>query len=110
MRPKTIRVVHKLPQFPAEISIVPNTLESLQKFVGGSICGIYLDDVANVGDIGGYCDDEGLLKGLPLNFYLRGEPIVGPVVFSNVDHEGEEIGLTELQAELLCRFLEAVTL
>lgn len=89
-----IRVVHKRPGFPAEAVTIPNTLDALNGLLdGGSLCGIRLD-----AEIHGYVDDEGLLKELPPNFWLRGEVIVGPAIFSRADHEGEEIGLTEEEA------------
>ena len=98
----TIRVVHKRPGLLAEVVEIPNTLEGLQKLLdGGCLCGIRLSD-----EVTGYVDDEGLLKDLPLNFILNGEPIVGPAVFSRVDGEGEEIGFTtEDEASRVCRRL-----
>jgi len=65
---------------------------------GGYLCVIRLSD-----GVHGYVDDEGLLKELPLNFLLRGEPIVGPAIFSKADAEGDEIGFeTEEEASRVC--------
>jgi hypothetical protein len=44
-----------------------------------------------------YCDEEGILKGLPPNEYLAGRDIelMGPAVLSRVNEEGEECGVTD---------------
>lgn len=98
----TIRVVAKRPGLPAEVVDIPNTLEGIKSQLDDAcICGIRLNR-----EVTGYCDDEGLLKELPLNFILHGEPIVGPVVFSKVNGEGEEIGFDdEAEALDLCQKL-----
>ena len=74
------------------------TLEDFQKVVGGWIEGVHLWS-----DITMYCNEEGKLKGLPINYlatYLvkNTRPfddfIAGNVIFSKVDKDGEEISLT----------------
>jgi hypothetical protein len=97
-----IRVVHKRPALPAEVVTIENSLEALQRLLdGGYLCGIRLTPTVH-----GYVDDNGLLKELPVNFVLNGEPIVGPAVFSKIDSDGEEIGFgNESEALLFCRQL-----
>ncbi len=94
-----IRVVHKTPGQPAEVVNVDNSLESFQGLLDGG----YLEAVfyPRTG-VFAYIDEEGKLKGLPLNFYVGSEPIVGPAVFSKTDDEGEDIGLTEAEAAAVC--------
>lgn len=96
-----IIVVHKRPQFPAEVVTVPNTLEAFQGLLdGGMLTAVALGKGLHV-----YVDDEGLLKDLPLNFLLNGEPIVGPAIFSRTDGRGDDIGLKSEEALQLARTL-----
>ena len=86
---------------PAEVVTIDSTLEALRALLdGGYLCGIRLTP-----EIHGYVDDEGLLKELPLNFVLDGEPIVGPAIFSKVDASGDEIGFTDDEAIEFCKFI-----
>lgn len=89
-RVKRLRVVHKLPGLPAEVVVIDDTLEDLQKLVGG-----YIGVVRVTPDVHAYVDDEGLFKELPLNFNLNGNVIVGPAVFSKIDRAGAEIGFED---------------
>jgi hypothetical protein len=89
---------------PAEVVTIENSLEALQRLLdGGYLCGIHLTP-----KIHGYVDDEGLLKELPLNFVLDGEPIVGPAVFSKADADGEDIGFTDDEGIVFCKFINAL--
>ena len=91
---------------PAEAIEIDGTLEAFQKLLdGGSLCAVRLTP-----NIHGYVDDEGLLKELPLNFVLRGEPIVGPAVFSRVDGEGEDVGFETEDALYFCKQLNGLSL
>ncbi len=66
---KTIRVLVVAPGEKPVAREIPNTLESLQKEVGGDIEVIYpFDD-----SVGIICNEEGKLLGLPLNRALRTE-------------------------------------
>jgi len=54
-----------------------------------------------------WCDDEGLLKDLPLNFYNQGsQPIVGPVLVCQANEEGESIPLSKELAEKVASWLD----
>lgn len=86
-----------------------SSLEPLQKLVGGYITTVYHESLDEVG-ITAWANDEGLLIGQAPNLAVYGQPVVGPVVFTGHDDEGETVGLTDEQAETVGRFLKAVTL
>jgi hypothetical protein len=97
-----IRVVHKRPNLPAEVLVVEDSLDAFRTLLdGATLCMIRLS-----GGIHGYVDDSGLMDDLPLNFVLRGQPIVGPAVFSTLNGRGEDIGFEdEKEALELCQTL-----
>ena len=55
-----------------------------------------------------WCDDEGLLKRLPFNFWHPElhQAIVGPIIACAHDAEGESIPLTKKQAEAVISWLD----
>ena len=68
-------VVKKVGQMP-EVREVENELHVLQEIVGGYIeCFPIFDNVVCV------CNEEGKLKGLPINFVFDGDFIAGDVFF-----------------------------
>jgi hypothetical protein len=89
-----INVIYLLPQCePREILISsgPNkeTYNSLKTLVGGILDVIYLGD-----GLDGFINDEGLLMGLPPNVYTEtGALLVGPIVFTRTDDEGETVSV-----------------
>ena len=65
MKEEKIKVLALLPmELPKEIDL-DNTLEAMQKFVGGLIECITLSDTSS--EVTLVCNDEGKLLGLPLN-------------------------------------------
>lgn len=79
---KYIRAYVKLPnQTPYEWWI-RNELETLQQIVRG-----YIETVTIAEDMVIICNEEGRLKGLPVNCKVCGVEFVGPVVFIGVDGE-----------------------
>ncbi len=79
-----MKAIYKVPRKAAKLVKVENTLEALQKAVGGYIECVTLRD-------GGVliCDEEGLLKGNVLfNQKVEGHMIFGP--FLIVGQDGEE--------------------
>lgn len=102
-----IRVVHKRPGKLAEIVSIENTLEALQGLLdGGYLEAVHPPNFMPLGaGIHAYVDEEGKLKNLPPNFALSGDVIVGPVIFSKSDAEGEEVGLDESEAAEVCALL-----
>lgn len=87
---KTIKVVMveamKEP-YPAEVE---NTLEGLQKVVGGYIEAVYLED--NVVLV---CNEEGKLIGLSGNRSLGNDIIAGTFFVAGSNDDGEFVSLTD---------------
>lgn len=88
---KKIRVLVKEPGKEAELRDIPNTLKALQNAVGGYIETMWLEDSCVI-----ICNEEGKLQGLPPNFLLMGDLIVGTAVLAGVDGE-EFCSLTDEQ-------------
>lgn len=103
---KEIQVVTKYPGLPAEIQTIENTLESLQKAVGG--------DIEYVGGLfpyptGLYCNAVGKLDGLSPNIVLpNGDFVAGPVIVVSADEYGNEISLTDSQANRAVNLLNSL--
>ena len=71
-------------QSPVEFQI--ETFEDLQKAVGGYIEAAYRDSDGVVY----YCNEEGLLRGLPYNIKLpNGVDVVGPILAIGCTEEGD---------------------
>ena len=92
------RVVIKKPGFRPYIKEVDAGLDSMQALVEGYIeVAIRAPNFFGGGDeLVIYCNEEGLLKQLPLNFYRTtdGHPIVGTVVAVKTDSSGEDVSMT----------------
>ena len=94
MKEQRIKVLALLPmELPKEIEL-DNTLETMQKFVGGLIECITLSDTGSAVTL--VCNDEGKLLGLPLNRPLwdGADVLSGPGFLAGCDNEGN---LTSLQ-------------
>ena len=94
MKEEKIKVLALLPmELPKEIEL-DNTLEAMQKFVGGLIECITLSDTDS--EVTLVCNDEGKLLGLPLNRPLwdGADVLAGPGFLAGCDNEGN---LTSLQ-------------
>lgn len=105
----TMKAIVKKPGEDAQEITLAGTLESLQAQVEGLITVVYHEQLDEAG-ITAYANDEGLLIGQSPNLLVYGQPIVGPVVFVGHNDEGETVGLTSEQAELVYGFLAATTL
>lgn len=79
MRDKTIRVLTKMPGSMWRVQHIDNTLEALQKYVGG-----YIETVRLFKDVVVICNEEGRLMGLPENVNLLGVQLCGPVIVAGV--------------------------
>jgi hypothetical protein len=57
-----------------------------------------------------FCDDEGLLKNLPMCFWhqRQQQPIVGPILVCDHDEEGESTPLDKELAEATAHWLDGV--
>lgn len=90
-----IRAIRKRVGENLEFFELENELTALQEVVGG-----YLEVVRLPNDIVLWCNEEGLLQGLPQNLILMGDknvPIVGDVLFTSTNIRGDTTGLNELQ-------------
>lgn len=88
MKEEKIKVLALLPmELPKEIEL-NNTLETMQKFVGGLIECITLSDTGS--EVTLVCNDEGKLLGLPLNRPLwdGADVLAGPGFLAGCDNEG----------------------
>ena len=83
---------------PPKVVDIENTLEEMQKIVGGNI------EVIRVrSNILMLCDEEGKLKNKPYNFDLGNDLIVGNVLF--VNSKGEDFtSLDEIGIEAIMHF------
>ena len=86
-----MRVIIKRPdeQF-GHVTNISNRLENLQKTVEGYIEVVPVKQSPDGKDIILICNEEGKLRGLPHNFYLWDEEIVGTVIICGID--GDEFG------------------
>lgn len=72
---KLISVLLKRPgEIPRHVN-VSNSLEALQKNVEG-----YIETVTLAEDLVIICNEEGLLKEMPYNCTICGQPFVGPIL------------------------------
>jgi len=71
-----IKVYVKRPGEPARPRVIPNTLEALQKIVGG-----YIETVSVTTDLVIICNEEGRLINLPYNCEFYGVDFVGTIIF-----------------------------
>lgn len=72
-----IKVITKRPGKPARRVNISNTLESLQKYVGGYIETMTLGEYCTI-----ICDEEGRLKGKPYNCTICGVDFVGDIIIA----------------------------
>ena len=88
-----MKVIYKKPGEAPEIREVENDLKPLQELVGGYIETIPINGITMI------INEEGKLKGLPVNFLMVGngyaQAIVGPVIFCR----SEGFDFTSLQDE-----------
>lgn len=87
---KTIKVIMVEPMKEPNLTEVENTLEGLQKAIGGYIETVYLDDYVVL-----VCNEEGKLIGLPGNRSLGNDIIAGTFFVAGSNDEGEFVSLTE---------------
>lgn len=81
---KKIKVLIKRPDEPPRSVWISDTLENLQRTVGG-----YIEIVTLQRGLVVICDEEGRLKGKPHNCTIRGVEFVGEIVIAG--QEGEEL-------------------
>lgn len=91
-----MKVFRKRPDEPWEVAIIPNTLEALQKEVGGYIECVALDEETIL-----ICNEEGRIKHLPVN-QLGCGAYYGTLLMVGVD--GDEFCDITPAAEAFARF------
>ena len=83
-----MRVIIKRPDEQyGHVTNISNTLENMQRTVEGYIETVTIGESADGKPIVLVCNEEGKLKGLPHNFYLWNDEIVGTVFLCSVDGE-----------------------
>lgn len=87
---KTIKVIMVEPMKEPYPTEVENTLEGLQKAVGGYIETVCLEDCAVL-----VCNEEGKLLGLPGNCSLGNDIIAGTFFVAGSNDDGDFVSLTE---------------
>jgi hypothetical protein len=55
-----------------------------------------------------WCDEEGKLKGQPVNFRVPGDVITGPVLALSSNDKGESLGLSGAQHKLVIDILTGI--
>lgn len=83
MKEEMLTVLKVEPGKPPEEVTMPNTLEAMQKMVGGFIEVVYLDDVCLV------CNEEGKLVGLEDNRRVGDDIIAGTFFLAGDTEDGE---------------------
>ena len=79
-----VKVIVKLPlEDIGHMEEIPNTLRAFQAEVGGYIGTVSYHEGGK--QILVICNEEGLLRGLPFNCYIQGQPYVGPIVICGTD-------------------------
>ena len=77
---------------PRRTRIKPG-LQAMQDVVGGSI------ELLSVGDLDCWVCADGIERGWPLNRVVEGQPLLGPILVTASDREGETVSLTSEQAD-----------
>ena len=97
---KEMKVLYKRPGFPPVTREIENSLEDLQRMVGGYIEVVRLDDILII------VNEEGKNLGLPPNFYVEAidDMIVGPAVFVRSTEE-ESASIGDNDAKWICNRL-----
>jgi len=93
---KTIKVVVKEVNELCEVREIENTLEALKTIVEGHIEVAHFRDCVSM-----ICNEEGKFDGLLPNFATAHDIIVGNVLFTAVDEEGDGRSLTEDEVQLV---------
>lgn len=85
-----IKVLVASPGKAARVREIENTLDSFQKIVDG-----YIECIYPWKDIIIVCNEEGWIRGLKPNRYIRGQLIVGTFIIVGDNHNGDFRSLTE---------------
>lgn len=98
MESKEIMAIIKKPGEKAEIKPIRNTIEELQEIVGG-----YIETLKWTNDSVLIMNEEGKLLGLPVNFPIWNDVIVGTaVVVGTKEDEFTDVPLDAIEAFSAC--------
>lgn len=93
-------VIKKVGQAP-EVKEIKGELYEMQEIVGG-----YLEVIGLFGGIFCVLNEEGKLKGLPINFIFGGDFIVGNVFFCSVSG-GDFASLNNMQIDAIIKMFKS---
>lgn len=82
---------------PTRHHLKDSNLKSLQGAVGGPIELLSIHTPSGPLDV--WVNEEGILLGLPFNRTVQGSPLVGPILVTASNAEGDTIGLSNAQAD-----------
>lgn len=104
MAKREIRIVVKEPGKPAEVRMVENELEVLQKIVGGYVEMVVAPELGMADRVYAYVNEEGRLDGFPKHVIVtvngkEKQTLRGTLLLSKCDEQGEEVGLSMAEAE-----------
>lgn len=101
----SILVIVADPGVEAIVMRIEPTLEELRKIVGGDLEAVQFR-FGSGSTLYFYCNEDGKRLKLPINFSMGLDTVVGPIVISSSDVNGDEIGITEDQAPLVLRAVD----
>lgn len=99
-----VKVWYKQVGKPVELCCIEDSSKVLEQLIGGHFSGYHLcsyNSLFNNLPLMVLCHDTGKLIGLPYNFSIGLEPIVGNAVIVRYDCRGETVDLTAADIELL---------
>ena len=105
MKANNIKAYFMRAGYQGYFSDIENSLEAKQKYVGGLIQVVSLDDVDII------CNDEGKLMGLPVNRAIVDDDenvldvIVGDIICLRHDEEGEFRSILENDLQTITKYL-----
>lgn len=88
-------------------SLIPNTLGAFQERVGGYIETTSFAELVEQ-DLILVCNEEGLLEGLPPNENLYPFFMVGQVIVTSYDYEGNFVSLSDEQVQFFDSWLDSL--
>ena len=94
-----MKVIIKEPEVASYGADIPNTLEDLQKVVGG-----YIETLSAMPGLVIICNEEGRLQGLKHNCEFAGIDFVGTIIFAGTDGD-EFTDISDDLARLVMRDL-----